>query len=126
MKAWKSILAVVLVFCGGAAFGALASARVAPIWHLAHQPAREAVVRRINARIDRELALTPEQQQQVAAIIADNQKELAEIRREVAPRVRQTIMKSQTRIRALLTPTQQMKFDRVVERGWRTLERAER
>jgi len=126
MRAWKSILAVVLVFGAGAIFGGLAAVRVAPMWHLARQPARETVVRRINERIDRDLSLTPEQRRQVEAIIADNQRELAEIRRDVAPRVRRTISNSQERIRALLTPEQQREFDRLIARGWRSLERAER
>jgi Spy/CpxP family protein refolding chaperone len=125
MKTWKAIIAVVMVFAAGTMFGALIALRVAPIWHLASIPAREAVTRRMNERIDAELQLTPQQRQQVAGIIGENQRELADIRKEVAPRVHQIIRKSQAQIRALLTPEQQVKFDRLIMRGWRNLERAE-
>jgi Spy/CpxP family protein refolding chaperone len=125
MTTWKAILAVLLIFLAGAIFGGLASVRIAPIWHLLNLPSRNAVVKRINERLAYRLSLTQEQRQEVAGIIADSQKELLQLKKEVEPRVRDAMLKAQQKIRQQLTPEQQVKFDRYVQEGWERLDKSQ-
>jgi Spy/CpxP family protein refolding chaperone len=125
MTTWKAILAVLSVFLAGAIFGGMASVRIAPLWHLMHLPSREAVVKRVNERLAYRLSLTKEQKQAVAAIIADSQTELIQIKKEVEPRVRNSMLKAQQKIREQLTSEQQAKFDRYLREGWERLDKSQ-
>jgi len=62
----------------------------------------------------RELSLTDEQTTAVRAIIDETRNEYRALRAELRPRFEEPRQKARTRIRALLTPDQQKKFDAMV------------
>ena len=62
----------------------------------------------------RELSLTDEQTTAVRAIIDETRNEYRALRAELRPRFEEPRQKARKRIRALLTPDQQKKFDAMV------------
>ncbi len=62
-------------------------------------------------RLDRILDLSPEQARQVQRILAESRREMEALRRDLAPRLHAAMERSQQRIRDLLTPQQQRRFD---------------
>jgi Spy/CpxP family protein refolding chaperone len=65
------------------------------------------------ADLRRQLDLTPPQQRQVDAILADAQRDAVAVRREVMPRMLAVLDRSQSRIEAILTPQQREKLHRL-------------
>lgn len=63
-------------------------------------------------RIQRELKLTPAQHDQVLAIVNETRSKVMNLREEFQRQRRETILEARARVRALLTPEQQEKFDR--------------
>ena len=61
-----------------------------------------------------ELKLTDEQTKAVQAIIDETRTEYRALRTELRPRFEEPRQKARTRIRALLTPEQQQKFDGMI------------
>jgi Spy/CpxP family protein refolding chaperone len=61
-----------------------------------------------------ELNLTDEQTKSVSAILDDTRNEYRSLRAELRPRFEEPRQKARTKIRALLTPEQQQKFDALV------------
>jgi predicted metalloprotease len=61
-----------------------------------------------------ELKLNDEQTKAVQAIIADTRNEYRALRTELRPRFEEPRLKARARIRALLTPEQQQKFDGMI------------
>ena len=61
-----------------------------------------------------ELKLTDEQTKAVQAIIDETRNEYRALRTELRPRFEEPRQKARTRIRALLTPEQQQKFDSMI------------
>jgi Spy/CpxP family protein refolding chaperone len=114
MKRWKSILGVLLVFL----LGALAGAAVV---HRVDRQGAEAVLSGrggatgdlIVRRLSRSLDLDPAQRDQVRAIVTETRREIIEIRKPVQAQVEATIERSRARVRAILRPDQQEKFDRI-------------
>ncbi len=74
-------------------------------------------------RLTRELGLTADQRQQVEAILRQAGQEFARLREEIGPRIRDIRVRSREKIRAILSPAQQAKFE-AVESEWER--RAER
>lgn len=64
-------------------------------------------------RLRRELSLTDEQATRVRAVLDETRDEYRKLRAEVRPRFEEPRMKARARIRGLLTPEQQQKFDAV-------------
>jgi Spy/CpxP family protein refolding chaperone len=114
MKRWKSILGVLLVFL----LGALAGAAVA---HRVDRQGVEAVLYGrggatadlIVRRLSRSLDLDPAQRDQVRAIVTETRRKITEIRKPIQAQVEATIEGSRARVRAILRPDQQEKFDRI-------------
>jgi len=114
MKRWKSILGVLLVFL----LGALAGAAVV---HRVDRQGAEAVIEGrggatadlIVRRLSRSLDLDSAQRDQVRAIVTETRREIIEIRKPVQAQVEATIERSRARVRAILRPDQQEKFDRI-------------
>ncbi len=73
---------------------------------------------RLLAHWTRKLDLTPEQREQVAAILAAKREKMQALRGEFRPRFEEIRASAQQEIRAVLTPQQQVVFDRMQER-WR-------
>jgi len=65
-------------------------------------------------KMRRELNLTDEQTKSVSAILDDTRNEYRSLRAELRPRFEEPRQKARTKIRALLTPEQQQKFDALV------------
>src|SRR5262245_31084150 len=65
-------------------------------------------------KIRKELNLTDEQTKAVNAILDDTKNEYRALRTELRPRFEEPRMKARAKMRALLTPEQQQKFDAIV------------
>ncbi len=112
MKAWKVICATLVIFCAGFVAGGLVvrqlSAPAAP------PPATWSGQTRLQTllhRMDRELALTPEQHDQVDKIISASQARMREASKPVSLEARKETTSACAQIRDVLTPDQQVKFD---------------
>ncbi len=109
---------VLLVFVLGIALGALgtylvgARVRGARPESQDHRDKRARVVERFT----RELNLTPDQQKQLDAILADMHNKYEEIRKQVAPHNEQVRQQGREQIRAILTPEQRPKFEEFLRR----------
>ena len=80
-------------------------------WHGSfEQHGREGYVEGLRQR----LSLNDEQTTQIRAIIDETRAEYRQLRTEVRPRYDASRQRARTRIRALLTPEQQQKFDAMV------------
>ncbi len=79
--------------------------------------------RLVLARLTRDLSLTAAQQQQVEGILRETGQEFAKLRAEFQPQLAAIRTGSRDRIRALLNPDQQQKFDALVKRWERHRER---
>ena len=114
MKRWKSILGVLLIFL----LGALAGAAVV---HRVDRQGVEAVlsgkggatVDLVVRRLTRSLDLDPAQRDQVRAIVTETRRDIVEIRKPVQPQIEAAFERSRVRVRAILRPDQQEKFDRI-------------
>ena len=62
----------------------------------------------------RDLNLTDDQATQIRAILDETRNEYRQLRTDLRPRFEEPRLKARARIRALLTPAQQQKFDAVV------------
>jgi Spy/CpxP family protein refolding chaperone len=65
-------------------------------------------------KMRRDLNLTEEQTKSVSAILDETRNEYRSLRAELRPRFEEPRQKARTKIRALLTPEQQPKFDAMV------------
>lgn len=65
-------------------------------------------------KMSRELDLTDDQKKSVSAILDDARNEYRALRTELRPRFEEPRQKARARIRALLAPEQQKKFDAMV------------
>ncbi len=65
-------------------------------------------------KMRRDLNLTDEQTKSVSAILDETRNEYRSLRAELRPRFEEPRQKARTKIRALLTPEQQQKFDALV------------
>lgn len=72
-----------------------------------------ATVDLVVSRLSRSLDLDPAQQDQVRAIVTETRRDIVEIRKPVHAQVIASIDTSRARIRAILRPEQQEKFDRI-------------
>ncbi|HXM90042.1 MAG TPA: hypothetical protein VN974_00775 [Candidatus Dormibacteraeota bacterium] len=115
----KAALWVGLVFLLGVALGGLGG------YVFAHQkytvtnaaPTTDAAKRAQKVQELTALAkLTPEQSQQVDAIIADIQSQLKSIRKTVEPQVDEARQKGRERIRAILSAEQKPKFEEFIRK----------
>ncbi len=126
MSPWKVILATLVIFCSGLVVGALfvkktartilssrplhnAPTNAAPlsIWH---QQQREFL-----RRMDRELALNPEQHSKIEKVLKESQDRTKEIREKIAPEMREELKNVREQIRSQLTPDQQKKFEEAMK-----------
>jgi Spy/CpxP family protein refolding chaperone len=114
----KIVLLLVLIFLLGTATGALG-------YRLLEQrgffsPRNRAVSRDrtggVVDRFTRELGLTPEQGQQLSAILKDNEKKFAELRRSINPQAEAIRQEGRNQIRAILTEEQKPKFEEMLRK----------
>ena len=115
MKNWKVIVGVLGVFLLGMVAGGLVTARF--IKKRAQQAfatgsplATEFVARRLSW----DLGLNTDQRRQVLAIMQETQRELQAVCLQIRPQTEQIFTESNGKIRAVLRPDQQEKYDRIV------------
>ncbi|HQR32200.1 MAG TPA: hypothetical protein PLK30_05655 [Blastocatellia bacterium] len=110
-QAWLLMLVVFLL-------GGVTGASVDRFWFLKSQsspPAKhgERGPGRIVERLQTDLNLTEEQTTAIRGIFADMRKEFPPSRFDECPGLKESREKSRTRIRAVLTPEQQKKYDEI-------------
>jgi len=114
MKRWKSIVGVLLVFLLGALAGAAVEHRIVrQSFENVLSGRGGATVDLIVRRLSRSLDLDPAQRDQVRAIVTETHRDIGEIRKPVQARVEAAIDRSRARVREILRPAQQEKFDRI-------------
>ena len=114
MKRWKSILGVLMVFLLGAVGGAAVEHRVDRQRIDAVLYGRGgATVDLIVRRLSRSLDLDSAQREKTRAIVAETHRDIVEIRKPVQGRIEAAIERSRARVREILRPDQQEKFDRI-------------
>jgi Spy/CpxP family protein refolding chaperone len=116
MRRSTAIAAIAALFLVGVLVGVLGT----HVFYLRHlqQPGwlLKTGTRLLAAELKRSLDLTPEQQRQVGAILADAQQDAFALRREMMPRVIAILDRTHSRISAVLTPEQRERFERLRER----------
>ena len=114
MKRWKSILGVLLVFLLGALAGAAVEHRVGrqridAVLYGRGGATADLVVRRLSRALD----LDSSQRDKVRAIVTETHRDIVDIRKPVQGRVEAVIERSRARVREILRPDQQEKYDRI-------------
>jgi Spy/CpxP family protein refolding chaperone len=109
LKMWSLLLGVFVLgaVTGSALTGLYRSRASGPA-------ARERAMHERFENMRRELNLTDEQTTAVRAIIDDTRNEYRALRAELRPRFEEPRQKARAKIRALLTPEQQKKFDAMI------------
>ncbi|HEX7721998.1 MAG TPA: hypothetical protein VF397_07560 [Pyrinomonadaceae bacterium] len=110
LKVW---LVLVVVFVLGSFTGAFTIGAVTGFYHAMGRSDRNAPHDRIE-KMRRDLNLTEDQTKSVNAILDETRNEYRSLRAELRPRFEEPRQKARTKIRALLTPEQQQKFDAMV------------
>jgi Spy/CpxP family protein refolding chaperone len=114
MKAWKVILATLVIFCAGLVVGGLVEKQIAaaaPLPPVTGSRPGQTRLTLLLHRMDRELALTPDQHAQIEKIVSVCQERTRDLYRPVAVEISRQTASACEQIRALLTPDQQAKFD---------------
>jgi Spy/CpxP family protein refolding chaperone len=118
----KAALWVALVFVLGAALGGMTGYEFAhhkySVTNAAVRPPITTAERRAQRvqELTRDANLTPDQAQQLDAIIADIQGQIKNIRKTTDPQIDDARMRGRERIRAILTPEQRPKFEEFIQR----------
>ena len=106
-----AVLLVAVAFVAGALIG-FAGGRVYSIYRLMHRGPRTDFQRdRILNHLNRELSLTPQQHDQIAAIMERHHKRMQELTEGIRPQMHQEIEGANREIEAVLTPEQRKKYE---------------
>ena len=113
---WKPALVVCLIFVLGAGAGSLGTIA----WQRQHPvpvPVKQAehdggsyMMRKLSS----ELKLDEAQREQLKGILAEMYREMKEVRHEINPRAKGIIERQDQRIRGILRPEQQSRFDEMI------------
>ena len=114
----KAVGLLLLVFVLGIALGALGTYLAGGRAAGAKTEGTSAHDRRAHMveQMTRELALTPEQQKQLEAILNDMGNKYEELHKQIAPQTEQVRQRGREQIRAILTADQQPKFEEFFRR----------
>ena len=115
MKNWKVVVGVLGVFLLGMAAGGLVTARfirkrAQQAWMSSSPVAADLIARRLSW----DLGLNTDQRRQVQAIIQETQRALQVVRQQIRPQTEKILAESNEKIRAVLRPDQQEKYDRII------------
>ncbi|GBC81311.1 hypothetical protein HRbin10_00419 [bacterium HR10] len=117
---WRARLTVLGVFALGVALGALAmefyQQSVRGRSSAGPPPRGESARERHLQYLVKELGLTQEQTERVRRILDETRQEFLQLRNEMRPRFEEIRRRSRERLRAVLTPEQQAKFDELMRR----------
>jgi Spy/CpxP family protein refolding chaperone len=109
MKNWKAIVGVIAVFVLGALAGSFMTVGI--IRHRFHRgQAGQAMADHIVRKLSWDLRLDATQREQLRAIVNDGRKEMHALR----PQIEAILTRSEAKVRAILRPDQQEKFDKLV------------
>jgi Spy/CpxP family protein refolding chaperone len=108
LKIW---LVLGVVFVLGCATGASLIGLYGSLANSARPEARERTIHERFENMRHELNLTDEQTTAVRAVLDETRNQYRTLRTELRPRFEEPRQKARSRIRALLTPEQQQKFD---------------
>lgn len=75
--------------------------------------------------LERRLELTSEQREQIGQIMREGQERIRELRSTIDPQLRKELQQTRESIRAVLTPEQRERFERMMKRPSRRTERSE-
>lgn len=126
MKQWKIIISVLLVFALGALSGTIAThtiyrQKMENIIRDEPKAMRELMVQRLNSR----LQLDPAQLEQVRVIARETHTEMRAVRKQIRPQIEEVLSRSQVKIRAILRPDQQEKYDQILSERRKKREKEE-
>ena len=115
MRQWKTIISVILIFCLGALSGTIVTykiyrQRMENIIKDEPRTIREVIIK----RLDRKLNLDPTQLEQVRAIVKETHAEMKSVRKQIRPQIDEILTRSQAKVRAILRPEQQEKYDQIL------------
>jgi len=141
VSSWKIIFATLIIFATGLVVGGLVVNKTGVATPSAAKSGggpnanngqfRVQSLQALQRRMDRELGLTPDQDDQIKKIIASSQERVGDLWKPVSQAVGKETQDACDQIRAVLTPEQQAKFDALPrggrgpdfgergERGWR-------
>ena len=111
LKMW---LVLVVVFVLGSVTGAALTGLYRSRASNDRSESRERAMNERFENMRRELSLTDQQTTAVRAILDETRNEYHTLRTELRPRFEEPRQKARTKIRALLTPDQQKKFDAMI------------
>lgn len=118
MKRLRGFLGVFLIFFFGVIVGAaLTSGAIWKEMHDVIEGGPDAVVGKLGDRLGKELKLDDAQKRMLDQIVTETRIELRLIRADQQPRVSATLATAAHKVRAVLSPEQQKKFDVIVERS---------
>jgi len=110
VKRWQALIALTGLFVLGTVAGGLGA-------HLYYARALDRppepppfFAGRLGPHLVRRLDLTPEQGEQLRQVLAESRREAEAMRRELAPRMREVMERSERRIQEILTPEQRRRF----------------
>ncbi len=130
MNRFRSILGIIAVFLLGMLAGGLITflvfrAIVTAPRRAYLQGGGEGVANLVARQFSRRLRTDAGQEAQIRQILRDTAVELEGVAGRVAPEVRETMEKAETRVRAVLKPEQQAEFDKMMQRAretWRKVQ----
>ena len=112
MKAWKAILAVIVIFVAGAVTGGLHSNPVQ--WRpMGATDPRLEYLKRMKAKLD----LTPSQHERIETLLNESAERLKKILEPVAPVLKKEVDSVRDAMLAELTPEQQEKYKKLNEQN---------
>ena len=125
MKSFRSILGIFAVFVLGVIAGGLIMFLV--LRAIVTAPRRayvqgggEGVSNLVARQFARRLKTDPAQDAQIRQILREATQEIEGVGNRVAPELRETVEKAESRVRAVLKPEQQAEFDRMMQRARET------
>ena len=120
MKRLRGFIGVFLIFFFGVIVGiALTGGTIWKELHDVIEGGPDAVVAKIADRMGKDLHLDDAQKKMLDQIVTETRIELRTVRADSQPRVAEVVAGAERKIRAVLVPEQQKKFDRIVENSRR-------
>ena len=121
MKNWKSYALLALMFFAGLAVGVVGTRLVVRrvVQQALSQP--EKLQSLMEHNLTRRLGLDNGQQVKLHGILTDARGQLAGLRKQIQPQRAEILGTADQQISALLTPEQQVRYERFKERNWPAL-----
>jgi hypothetical protein len=113
MKNWKAIVGVIAIFVLGGLAGSITT--IGLVRHrLAHGHGSQMLQDLIVRRLSWDLRLDHDQREQLRVIVAQGHEDMKVIRKQIQPQVEELLSRSEVKVRAMLRPDQQEKFDKLI------------